>query len=592
MWGMNAIEEEDRLDADAAKQVMRRAARMAAPFKRTVLSAIGFTAITTLGLLMGPVIVRYGIDDGIKPADSGTLRTAVIAYIIVVSIAYVSSRQQYIFINRAGEGFLRLLRIRVFGHIQKQSLAFFDRNKSGVLVARMTADIESMAELVQWGLLQFVSAALLLTFSFILLLILSWQLTIVALLVMPVIVIASRKFQRDSNAAYLDVRDNVGSNLSTLQEGITGVRVIQAYAREPEQTRRFEESNRGLFRSHLHSLRVSTWFFGLVEASGVIASALAIGIGGWLVNRGDVPVGTAIAVLLLLAQLFEPVQQLSQLYNTVQSSTAALDKLFGILDTTPDVADGELALPASGAVAVSAVGFRYPETESLVLDDVSITVANGERLAVVGATGSGKSTLAKLMARLYDPTAGTITFGGVDLRDATIGSLRQRVVVVPQEGFLFGGTIADNVRVARADASDDDVRAALDAIGALDRFEQFEEGIHTEVRERGSRLSAGERQLVSLARAALVDPAVLVLDEATSNLDPGTEVIVEHALESLMGSRTTIVVAHRLSTIRRADRIAVIDAGKLAELGTHDELLAINGRYAKLANAWASSQPN
>lgn len=592
MWGMNAIEEEDRLDADAAKQVMRRAARMAAPFKRTVLSAIGFTAITTLGLLMGPVIVRYGIDDGIKPADSGTLRTAVIAYIIVVSIAYVSSRQQYIFINRAGEGFLRLLRIRVFGHIQKQSLAFFDRNKSGVLVARMTADIESMAELVQWGLLQFVSAALLLTFSFILLLILSWQLTIVALLVMPVIVIASRKFQRDSNAAYLDVRDNVGSNLSTLQEGITGVRVIQAYAREPEQTRRFEESNRGLFRSHLHSLRVSTWFFGLVEASGVIASALAIGIGGWLVNRGDVTVGTAIAVLLLLAQLFEPVQQLSQLYNTVQSSTAALDKLFGILDTTPDVADGELALPASGAVAVSGVGFRYPETESLVLDDVSITVANGERLAVVGATGSGKSTLAKLMARLYDPTAGTITFGGVDLRDATIGSLRQRVVVVPQEGFLFGGTIADNVRVARADASDGDVRAALDAIGALDRFEQFEEGIHTEVRERGSRLSAGERQLVSLARAALVDPAVLVLDEATSNLDPGTEVIVEHALESLMGSRTTIVVAHRLSTIRRADRIAVIDAGKLAELGTHDELLAINGRYAKLANAWASSQPN
>jgi ATP-binding cassette subfamily B protein len=592
MWGMNAIEEEDRLDVDAAKQVMRRAARMAAPFKRTVLSAIGCTAMTTLGLLMGPVIVRYGIDDGIKPADSATLRTAVIAYIIVVSIAYVSSRQQYIFINRAGEGFLRLLRIRVFGHIQKQSLAFFDRNKSGVLVARMTADIESMAELVQWGLLQFVSAALLLTFSFILLLILSWQLTIVALLVMPVIVIASRKFQRDSNVAYLDVRDNVGSNLSTLQEGITGVRVIQAYAREPEQTRRFEESNRGLFRSHLHSLRVSTWFFGLVEASGVIASALAIGVGGWLVNRGDVTVGTAVAVLLLLAQLFEPVQQLSQLYNTVQSSTAALDKLFGILDTTPDVLDGELALPASGALAVSAVGFRYPETESLVLDDVSITVANGERLAVVGATGSGKSTLAKLMARLYDPTAGTITFGGVDLRDATMGSLRQRVVVVPQEGFLFGGTIADNVRVARADASDDDVRAALDAIGALDRFEQFEEGIHTEVRERGSRLSAGERQLVSLARAALVDPAVLVLDEATSNLDPGTEVIVEHALESLMGSRTTIVVAHRLSTIRRADRIAVIDAGKLAELGTHDELLALGGRYARLAHAWAASQPN
>jgi len=591
MWAMNAVDEDDRLDADEAKQVIRRAARMAAPFKKTVLAAVGFSALTTLGLLLGPVIVRYGIDDGIRQLDRDVVRNAVIMYIAVVTVAYLASRQQYVFINRAGEGFLRLLRIRVFGHIQKQSLAFFDRNKSGVLVARMTADIESMAELVQWGLLQFVGAGLLITFSFILLLVLSWQLTIVALLVFPILVIASRKFQRDSNRAYLDVREQVGQNLSTLQEGFAGVRVIQAYAREPEQIRRFEVSNRGLYDSHIHSLRVSTWFFGLVEAAGVIASAMAIGIGGWLVNRGDVSIGTVIAVVLLLAQLFEPVQQLSQLYNTVQSSAASLSKLFGILDTTPDLLDGDHELPAAGAVTVAAVGFKYPQTEARVLQDVSITVADGERLAVVGSTGSGKSTLAKLMARLYDPTDGTIAFGGVDLRDATIVSLRQRVVVVPQEGYLFGGTIADNVRVARAEATDTEVSAALAAIGALERFEQFEDGIHTEVRERGSRLSAGERQLVSLARAALVDPAVLVLDEATSNLDPGTEAIVEHALESLMTGRTTIIVAHRLSTIRRADRIAVIDAGRMVELGSHDELLALGGRYERLATAWASSQP-
>jgi ATP-binding cassette subfamily B protein len=592
MWATSAIDEDDRLDADEAKQVIRRAARMAAPFKRTVLAAVGFSAITTLGLLLGPVIVKYGIDSGIRQLDRDVVRNAVIMYVVVVSAAYLASRQQYVFINRAGEGFLRLLRIRVFGHMQKQSLAFFDRNKSGVLVARMTADIESMAELVQWGLLQFVGAGLLITFSFILLLVLSWQLTIVALLVFPILVIASRKFQRDSNIAYLDVREQVGQNLSTLQEGIAGVRVIQAYGREPEQIRRFETSNRGLYKSHIHSLRVSTWFFGLVEAAGVIASALAIGIGGWLVNRGDVSIGTVIAVVLLLAQLFEPVQQLSQLYNTVQSAAASLSKLFGILDTTPDLLDGEHELPAAGTVAVTAVGFRYPQTDSRVLDDVTITVADGERLAVVGSTGSGKSTLAKLMARLYDPTDGTIMFGGIDLRDATLASLRERVVVVPQEGYLFGGTIADNVRVARSDATDAEVSDALIAIGALERFEQFEDGIHTEVRERGSRLSAGERQLVSLARAALVDPAVLVLDEATSNLDPGTEAIVEHALESLMSGRTTIVVAHRLSTIRRADRIAVIDAGQLVELGNHDELLALGGRYEKLATAWASSQPH
>ena len=241
---------------------------------------------------------------------------------------------------------------------------------------------------------------------------------------------------------------------------------------------------------------------------------------------------------------------------------------------------------------VDGVGFTYPSTETPVLRDVTISVADGERLALVGPTGAGKSTVAKLMARLYDPTEGTISFGGIDLRDATLASLRQRVVVVPQEGFLFGGSIADNVRIARADATDDDVREALEAIGALGRFEAFPEGIDTEVRERGSRLSAGERQLVSLARAALVDPAVLVLDEATSSLDPGTEFIVERALDRLDDGRTTIVVAHRLSTIQRADRIGVIDAGCLASSATHDELVELGGRYAALASAWAQSLPS
>lgn len=591
MWNMGAVTEEDRLDGEQTKKVLRRAAVIATPFRGTMAIALLISAFATLGMLLGPLIVRWGIDDGIDAGDRGILRNAVIAYLFVVAMSYVASRQQFVFVNRAGEGFLRLLRIRVFGHIQQQSLGFFDRHKSGVLVSRMTADIESMSELVQWGLLQFVTAAFLISFSFVLLLLLSWQLTIVALLVMPILVVASRKFQRDSNAAYLDVRERVGQNLSSLQEGIAGVRVIQAYAREPEQTRRFVESNRSLYRSHIHSVRVSTWYFGLVEASGVVATALAVGVGGWLVNRGDLTIGTVIAVVLLLTQLFEPVQQLSQLYNTVQSSAASLSKLFGILDTAPEIVDGPSDLPRSGEIVVDDIGFVYPDTELAVLRNVSLTVGDGERLALVGPTGAGKSTLAKLMARLYDPTSGSISFGGIDLRDARVRSLRERVVVVPQEGFLFGGSVADNVRIARADASDDDVRDALDAIGALDRFEEFPEGIHTEVRERGSRLSAGERQLVSLARAALVDPAVLVLDEATSNLDPGTEAIVEGALERLMQDRTTIVVAHRLSTVRRADRIAVVDGGELAELGTHDELVSAGGRYAALAEAWARSQP-
>ncbi|HSL73839.1 MAG TPA: ABC transporter ATP-binding protein [Ilumatobacteraceae bacterium] len=588
---MGAITEEDKLDAEEAKKVLRRAGRMALPFKKTIGAALAFTALSTLGVVLGPVILRWGIDSGITPRDSTVLRNAVLAFLGVTAMSYLAARQQFIFVNRAGEGFLRALRIRVFDHIQKQSLAFFDRNKSGVLVARMTADIESMSELVQWGLLQFVAAVLLVFFALVLSFLMSWQLALVGLLVMPIIIIASRKFQRDSNAAYLEVREQVGQTLSSLQEGISGVRVIQAYGRETEQRRRFKQANRELYDSHVHSVRVSTWYFGLVEASGVFATAIIVGAGGWLYTRGDVSIGTIIAVVLLFAQLFEPVQQLSQLYNTLQSSAASLNKLFGILDTRPDIEDGAQVLPRNGDLVVDGVGFRYPDTETPVLSGVSITVVDGERLALVGPTGAGKSTLAKLMARLYDPTEGSITFGGVDLRDATLASLRHRVVVVPQEGFLFGGTIADNVRVARADASDDDVRSAFAAIGALGRFEEFPDGIHTEVRERGSRLSAGERQLVSLARAALVDPAVLVLDEATSNLDPGTEFIVERALDSLMKGRTTIVVAHRLSTIQRADRIGVIDGGRLVELGNHAELIGQGGRYAALASAWAKSQP-
>ena len=591
MWATHALSDEDRLDADQTKRVLRRAARLGRPVRATFLAALGFSALATLGMLLGPLIVRYGIDHGIAVGDSAVLRNAVVGYLAVVAVGYVAARWQHILLNRAGEGFLRILRVRVFDHIQRQSLAFFDRHKSGVLVSRMTADIESMAELVQYGLLQFMVAAMLVTFSLLLLLLLSWQLLVVALLVMPIIVVAARKFQRDSNAAYLDVRERVGQNLSTLQEGISGVRVIQAYAREPEQRRRFQDSNRELYDSHLHSIRISTWFFGLVEACGVLATALAVGVGGWLVHRGDITIGTVIAATLLLAQLFEPVQQLSQLYNTVQSSTASLAKLFTILDTEPDIIDGGRELPETGTVEVDHVTFRYPGTDAAVLRDVSIAVGDGERLALVGPTGAGKSTLAKLMARLYDPSEGVITFGGIDLRDATIASLRRRVVVVPQEGFLFDGTVADNIRIARADADDEEVAEALRRIGALERFEVFPEGIHTEVRERGSRLSAGERQLVSLARAALVDPAVLVLDEATSNLDPGTEVVVERALESLMSSRTTVVVAHRLSTVRRADRIGVVAGGELVELGSHDELVALGGRYAELASAWERTQP-
>jgi ATP-binding cassette subfamily B protein len=599
MWGMAATSDEDRLDRVQTVRTLRRTYAMAKPQHRLLHLALGLIFLSVLVTLAGPTLLRYAIDHGIKDSNGDVLNRLIIVYLAVTVVGYVVGRLQYLAVNRAGEGFLRGLRLTVFERLQKQSMAFFDREKAGVLVSRMTNDIESMGELIQFGLQQFVYAFLLLILAVILLFTMSWQLALVAMIVLPLIVLASVRFQKQSNRAYLDVREKVGNNLSTLQEGITGVRVIQAYGQEQNRSRRFALTNRALFDSHMHSVKVSTWYFGLVEFAGIAATGAIIGIGGWLVHRGSVSLGTVTAFVLLLANLFDPVQQLSQLYNTVQSSTAALHKLFAIVDAKPDVdeVDDPTALPARGEIVVNNVTFAYEGAERPALRDVSITVGDGERLALVGPTGAGKSTLAKLMARLYDPSGqgsevGTVSFGGVDLRLSSMVDLRRRIVVVPQEGFCFGGTILENIRIARPSATDVEVQRALATIGALERFLEFPEGIMTEVRERGSRLSAGERQLVALARAALVDPAVLVLDEATSNLDPGTEAVVERALEKLMTGRTVIVVAHRLSTVRRADRIAVVDHGELVELGTHDELVGLGGRYTALAAAWEASQPS
>ena len=592
MWSSGGVSDEDRLSRAQAKTIVGRVFKMAAPFRKTMWMAFACVCVTTVCALAGPVLVKHGIDAGIRANDVGELNLSVAIYLLVAFLAYVFGRMQFLYLNRTGESFLRVLRLAVFRQMQRQSMAFYDRNKAGVLVARMTADIESMAELVQWGLLQFIAAGMLLVFAFFVLLTLSWQLTIVALLVMPLLIAASIKFQRDSNKAYLSVRERVGANLSALQEGITTVRVIQAYAQEEETIEKFTKSNRELFQSHERSVRISTWYFALIEFGGVFASALMIGIGGWLVHRGDVTLGTVVAFTLLLSSLFDPVQQLSQLYNTVQSAGAALNKLFQILDAKPEVDEhpAAVALPEAGELRVDGVTFSYAGATNPALNNVSITVGVGEKLALVGPTGAGKSTLAKLMARLYDPQSGVVSYGGVNLTMATMDSLRKRIVVVPQEGFLFNGTIRDNLRIARSDATDEQIDAAVAAIGATEHFATLPDGLDTEVRERGSRLSAGERQLVALARAALVDPRVLVLDEATSNLDPGTEAEVEQALERLMSGRTVIVVAHRLSTVQRADHIAVIDAAGIAEYGTHEQLVALNGRYGALAAAWQKSQ--
>jgi ATP-binding cassette subfamily B protein len=582
-WGEIAVEE--TLTRAEAAQVVRRLLRRLRPWRWQVAGAVALIAGQVAAVLAGPALIRYGIDQGIGGRDAGALNRAVVALLAVALAGMLLGRAAILAVARVGEAFLRELRVSAFRHLVGLSMPFYEREKTGRLVTRITSDVDALQELLSQGLVLMVMNVLLFTGAVVTVFVMSWQLALAAFLVVPPVFVASRWFRRRANAAYLDVRDRISVNSSTLQEGLAGIRIVQAYRREHELTERFRDANEAQYDAELRTVRISARYFPVIELSGVVGIALIIGIGGWLQRDGVVTVGTVAAFVLYLTNLFEPVQQLSQLYAIVQQAGAALQKLFGLLDTRPSVAErpGAVDLPL-GAIEVDGVTFGYDGRP--VLRDVTLTIPPGERLALVGPTGAGKSTLAKLVARFYDPQEGTVRIGGTDLRDVAIASLRSHLVVVPQEGFLFAGTLRDNMLVGRPEASDADVAAAIAALGLGPRFAVFPDGLDTEVRERGSRLSAGERQLVSLVRAALADPEILVLDEATSNLDPGTERAVEHALERLMEGRTVVVIAHRLSTAARADRIAVVDDGRLVELGTHADLLAAGGRYAALHASW------
>ncbi|HEY7136100.1 MAG TPA: ABC transporter ATP-binding protein [Acidimicrobiia bacterium] len=586
---------EEKLTRDEARHVLRRSFSFLRPYRGSVIVATVVLVLQTACILAGPALVGYGIDAGLNKHDAGALNLAAGLYLTVALLALILGRQVVWLVSKIAETFLRDLRVEAFRHLTTLGMDFFEREKTGQLVARMTSDIDALQDLVSQGLVSMGQNALLFFGAVVAIVVLSPLLAACTLVLVPPLVWASAWFRRESNRAYLNVRDRIGVNLATLQEGLAGVRVVQAFNRERAWTRRFYDTNEAQFDAHMETVRIASKYFPAVEFTGVLGIALIIGLGGLFHDMGwGVTVGTIAAFVLYLNNLFDPIQQLSQQYNTVQSAAAGLHKVFGLLDTSTHIDERRdaVALPETGSLEVDHVSFAYGvrgEGEGqgeLVLHDVSLRVAPGERLALVGPTGAGKSTLAKLLVRFYDPRDGAVRFGGVDLRDTTLRSLRERIIVVPQEGFLFAGTVRDNIRIGRPDASDDDLDKAIDALGLRERIDGLPEGLDTEVRERGSRLSAGERQLVSLVRAALADPTVLVLDEATSNLDPGTERAVEQALEHLTEGRTVVVVAHRLSTAARADRVAVVDDGQLVEIGSHDELVARGGRYAGLYASW------
>ena len=561
------------------------------PHRWRLVGALGLVVLESAAAQAGPLLTQIGIDDGIVAGNRGVLVTVAMLYLLFIAISAMNSRIRLRYTGTLGEDLSRSLRIRVFSHLQRQSLDFYTDEKAGVLMTRMTSDIEALSQLFQEGLVSFAVQALTLVVITIVLLFMDlWLGAVTLLLVIPITLVLSNWFRKKSDASYGLVRDRIAAVLSDLAESLAGIRIIAAHNRRRHNIVNHTNVVGDHKDANLAAIRAASIYTPGTEAIALAAQAAVLVIGGRRVINGDLEIGELTAFLLYLTAFFAPIQTLTQLYNGYQSGQAAVAKLRELLAAEPSVPEraGADPLPAiDGAIELRNVTFGY-DPATPVLSNVSLSLEAGESIAVVGPTGAGKSTIAKLITRFYDPQVGQVLIDGHDLSGVTIESLRRQLGVVPQEPFLFAGTVRDNVAFARPDATDTEVWEALAATGIDDLVSALPQSIDTPVHERGSSLSAGERQLLALARAFLARPRVLVLDEATSNLDLQSEARVEHALDVLLEGRTAIIIAHRLATAMKADRIAVVDAGAIVELGSHDELITQGGYYADMYATWIS----
>jgi ATP-binding cassette subfamily B protein len=565
-------------------------ARLTRPYRtRTTLSVFSLLAATATALAP-PYLSKYAIDDGIVNHDMRTLWIVVVLFLLAGLANWGMSYVETYLTGWVGERILADLRIKLFGHLQRLSLGFYERNRAGVIISRLTNDIEALDQLVTDGVTTLVQSTLTLLGTAILLFVLDWRLALATLAVIPIMSAGTIVFRIHSARAYAAVRERLGLVTATLAEDIAGMRIVQAFTRENKNVERFQEVTDEYRAANMQTVVLNAIYFPFVDLVSSVALAVVLGYGGYLYFDGQISPGTIFAFLLYVQNFFDPVQQLSQLYSTFLSATAALDKIMDVLDEEPQVLDrpgADELPPAEGHVHFEHVRFGYGDNSD-VLHDLDLDVEAGTTVALVGHTGAGKSTIAKLLARFYDPRAGRITIDGIDLRDVTQASLRRQLGIVPQEGFLFAGTVAENIAFGRPDAAGEDIVRAAQAVGAHEFILRLENGYETEVQERGSRLSLGQRQLVALARALLADPRILILDEATSSVDIGTERKIEQALRLLLSGRTAFIIAHRLSTIRDADLIVVLEHGRIVEQGSHDELMEKRGLYTSLYGDWAA----
>ena len=565
-----------------------------APHRRALWVVLAVVLTENAAAMAGPYLVKVGIDRGIPAMVGGTgaggLVTVVVLLVLATLVQAGCRRQFLVLTGRIGQDLLLELRRRVFDHFQRLSLAFHERYTSGRMISRLTSDIDAISELLDTGLDGLVTAVLSVASIGVILLLLDLPLGLVALLVFPLLVWLTGWFRRESALAYRRTRETVALVIVHFVESLGGIRAVQAFRREPRNSEIFEELNGRYRKANERAFQLVAIYGPTIKLLGNVTIAVVLLYGGYRALGGQMTVGVLAAFLLYLRRFFEPMQELSQAYNSFQSAAAALEKLGGVLEEPLSVpepqAPRELPVPR-GAVSLEGVRFGYGER--VVLPRLDLAIPAGETVALVGATGAGKTTLARLLARLYDPIEGQIRLDGADLRELDDEQLRRAVVMVTQESFLFSGTVADNIAFGRPGAPRADIEAAARAIGADGFIRALPAGYDTDIRKRGGRLSAGQRQLVAFARAFLADPAVLILDEATSSLDVPSERLVQRALRTILIDRTAVIIAHRLSTVEIADRVLVMENGRLVEDGVPRRLLTGSGRYAGLHQAWLES---